>query len=107
MEFVRTVATARILMPASMVRLSAGRESMSDSTQALCFMAGANSIFTGDRLLTRGNAGGEADALLFRKLGIEAPHGETPPRRMAWVESPLAPDVSILENDQSYPRSGK
>jgi biotin synthase len=71
-EFVRTIAVARILMPHSMVRLSAGRESMSVSTQALCFMAGANSIFTGDKLLTTGNAGGEADASLFEKLGLSA-----------------------------------
>jgi biotin synthase len=69
-EFVRTVAVARILMPQSMVRLSAGRESMSESMQALCFMAGANSIFTGDRLLTTGNSGSDADAALFAKLGI-------------------------------------
>jgi biotin synthase len=70
-EFVRTVAVARIIMPESMVRLSAGRESMSDSTQALCFMAGANSIFTGDKLLTTGNAGGDRDAALFAKLGLQ------------------------------------
>ena len=70
-EFVRTVAVARITMPRSMVRLSAGRESMSESTQALCFMAGANSIFTGDKLLTTGNAGAGADAALFTKLGLE------------------------------------
>jgi len=69
-EFVRTVAAARITMPRSMVRLSAGRESMSDSTQALCFLAGANSIFTGDRLLTTGNAGAGADASLFARLGL-------------------------------------
>jgi biotin synthase len=69
-EFVRTVAVARILMPRSMVRLSAGRESMSESTQALCFLAGANSIFTGDKLLTTGNAGAGADATLFEKLGL-------------------------------------
>ena len=56
-EFVRTVAVARITMPRSMVRLSAGRESMSEATQALCFLAGANSIFTGDKLLTAPNAG--------------------------------------------------
>ena len=66
-EFVRTVAVARILMPRSIVRLSAGRESMSESTQALCFLAGANSIFTGEKLLTTGNAGGEADAALFQQ----------------------------------------
>lgn len=69
-EFVRTVAVARITMPESMVRLSAGRESMSDSTQALCFMAGANSIFTGDKLLTTPNAGDDSDAALFAKLGL-------------------------------------
>ncbi|WP_404339819.1 biotin synthase BioB [Sphingomonas sp. MMS12-HWE2-04] len=69
-EFVRTVAVARITMPQSMVRLSAGRESMSDSTQALCFLAGANSIFTGDKLLTAGNAGDDKDAALFARLGI-------------------------------------
>ena len=71
-EFVRTVAVARILMPRSMVRLSAGRESMSEATQALCFLAGANSIFTGDKLLTTGNAGAGADAALFDKLGLHA-----------------------------------
>ena len=70
-EFVRTVAVARILMPASMVRLSAGRESMSASTQALCFLAGANSIFTGDKLLTTGNAGANADQALFERLGLK------------------------------------
>ena len=69
-EFVRTVAVARITMPRSMVRLSAGRESMSESAQALCFMAGANSIFTGDKLLTTGNAGANADTALFAKLGL-------------------------------------
>jgi len=78
-EFVRTVAVARIVMPHSMVRLSAGRESMSEACQALCFMAGANSIFTGDRLLTAPNAGDDKDAALFVKLGVvamqPAPHG--------------------------------
>jgi len=69
-EFVRTVAVARIAMPQSMVRLSAGRESMSESTQALCFMAGANSIFTGDKLLTAPNAGDDSDAAMFAKLGL-------------------------------------
>jgi biotin synthase len=71
-EFVRTVAVARIIMPESMVRLSAGRESMSVSTQALCFMAGANSIFTGDKLLTAPNAGDDNDAEMFAKLGLVA-----------------------------------
>ncbi|HEX7854134.1 MAG TPA: biotin synthase BioB [Sphingobium sp.] len=78
-EFVRTVAVARIVMPMSMVRLSAGRESMSEACQALCFMAGANSIFTGDKLLTAPNSGDNKDAVLLSKLGIAAmqarPHG--------------------------------
>ena len=79
-EFVCTVAVARILMPRSVVRLSAGRESLSVSTQALCFLAGANSIFTGDKLLTTPNAGGGADAVLFDKLGLRATTGtEAPP----------------------------
>ncbi|WP_047170527.1 biotin synthase BioB [Novosphingobium sp. Rr 2-17] len=69
-EFARTVAVARIVMPESIVRLSAGRESMSDSAQALCFLAGANSIFSGDRLLTTPNNGQSADAALFQKLGL-------------------------------------
>jgi biotin synthase len=79
-EFVRTVAVARITMPRSMVRLSAGRESMSEATQALCFLAGANSIFTGDKLLTTGNAGGQADAALFAKLGLVPMTSEEPAR---------------------------
>jgi biotin synthase len=79
-EFVRTVAVARILMPRSIVRLSAGRESMSEATQALCFLAGANSIFTGEKLLTTGNAGGEADAALFDKLGLRAMTAPEPAR---------------------------
>ena len=69
-EFVRTVAVARILMPASMVRLSAGRESMSDELQALCFAAGANSIFYGEKLLTTGNPDTERDRALFARLGL-------------------------------------
>ena len=76
-EFVRTVAVARIVMPKSMVRLSAGRESMSVSTQALCFLAGANSIFTGDTLLTAPNAGDDEDAAMFAKLGLTAMTIET------------------------------
>ena len=79
-EFVRTVAVARITMPKSMVRLSAGRESMSESTQALCFLAGANSIFTGDRLLTTPNAGDDSDAALFAKLGLKPLKAEEPMR---------------------------
>ena len=80
-EFVRTVATARIVMPHAMVRLSAGRETMSDAGQALCFLAGANSIFTGDRLLTTPNAGHNADAALLARLGLNAEVVEQAPAR--------------------------
>ncbi|MEL0027912.1 MAG: biotin synthase BioB, partial [Perlucidibaca sp.] len=69
-EFVRTIAVARILMPRSMVRLSAGREQMDDGLQALCFLAGANSIFYGERLLTTSNPEAEADRQLFQRLGL-------------------------------------
>ena len=69
-EFVRMIAVARILMPASMVRLSAGRAEMSDELQALCFFAGANSIFYGEKLLTTGNPDVEHDQALFARLGI-------------------------------------
>ena len=75
-DFVRMIAVARILMPASHVRLSAGRAEMSDELQALCFMAGANSIFYGEKLLTTGNPDTEHDLGLFRRLKIAAePHG--------------------------------
>ena len=69
--FVRTVALARIMMPASHVRLSAGRSAMTDEMQALCFLAGANSIFIGDTLLTAGNPEQEADRRLFDRLGLQ------------------------------------
>jgi biotin synthase len=70
LDFVRTIALARIMMPASMVRLSAGREAMSDELQALCFAAGANSIFYGEKLLTTGNPDTEKDQALFTRLGM-------------------------------------
>ncbi len=69
-EFIKTIAIARIMMPKSFVRLSAGREEMSNQTQALCFLAGANSIFYGEKLLTTKNPEGEKDLKLFTKLGI-------------------------------------
>lgn len=71
LEFVRTIAVARILMPASYVRLSAGRSEMSDEMQALCFLAGANSIFYGERLLTTDNPEADKDRALLQRLGIE------------------------------------
>jgi biotin synthase len=88
-DFVRMIAVARILMPRSHVRLSAGRAEMSDEMQALCFMAGANSIFYGEKLLTTGNPDTEHDQRLFRRLKIaaealnaaELPHAESLPHR--------------------------
>jgi len=71
LEMARMIATARIVLPASKVRLSAGRTAMSDETQALCLVAGANSIFTGERLLTTPNPGADADAELLARLGLE------------------------------------
>ncbi len=70
LDFVRTIAVARIIMPRSRVRLSAGRMEMSDETQALCFFAGANSVFYGEKLLTTENPGENTDQLLFEKLGL-------------------------------------
>ncbi len=69
-DFVRTIAAARICMPASVVRLSAGREEMSDEMQALCFLAGANSIFYGPKLLTTPNPVADRDRALMTKLGL-------------------------------------
>ena len=86
-EFVRTIAVARITMPMSMVRLSAGRESMSEATQALCFMAGANSIFTGDKLLTAANAGDDKDAAMLAKLGLVPMETEEPLRACKVLEA--------------------
>jgi biotin synthase len=71
LEMVRMIATARILMPSSVVRLSAGRLVLSDETQALCFVAGANSIFMGDKLLTTPNPGQDRDEALLKKLGMK------------------------------------
>ncbi len=81
LEFVRTIAVARITMPSSYVRLSAGREAMSDEMQALCFLAGANSIFYGEKLLTTGNAAVKRDQSLFERLGLRAETCPTPSSR--------------------------
>ena len=78
LEFIRSIAVARILMPQSYVRLSAGRTEMSDETQALCFLAGANSIFYGDKLLTTANPDENHDQQLFDKLGINTKHNDNP-----------------------------
>jgi biotin synthase len=71
-EFVRAIAVARIIMPKSFVRLSAGRESMDKSMQAMCFFAGANSIFYGEELLTTKNSDKNTDKELFAELGIQS-----------------------------------
>jgi biotin synthase len=71
-EFVRTIAVARVMMPRSVVRLSAGRQEMDEAVQALCFFAGANSIFYGEKLLTTGNPEVARDDALLRSLGIAA-----------------------------------
>jgi biotin synthase len=77
-ELVRTVAAARILMPNAHVRLSAGRSEMSDEIQALCYLAGANSIFYGDRLLTTPNAESDRDLALFERLGLSSEAADHP-----------------------------
>ena len=78
-DFVRTVAVARILMPKSYVRLSAGRENMNEQTQALCYFAGANSIFYGEKLLTTPNPDADRDMALFEKLGLRPLHPHPTP----------------------------
>jgi len=78
LELVRMIAAARILMPASMVRLSAGRLSLSEETQALCFLAGANSIFMGEKLLTTPNPEAETDRQLLDKLGLRLAPADAP-----------------------------
>ena len=86
LEMVRTIAVARILMTASMVRLSAGRSQMSEEAQLLCMMAGANSVFFGDKLLTTGNPEYEQDLALFRRAGVEP----LEPNRHPHADKPLA-----------------
>jgi biotin synthase len=87
-EFIRTIVAARIVLPYSVIRLSAGRDSMSDALQALCFFAGANSIFTGEKLLTQSNPTLNDDAVLFGKLGLEVvKHAEDLQRMPTQAES--------------------
>ena len=85
-EFVRTIAVARLMMPKSMVRLSAGRESMSDELQALCFLAGANSIFYGEKLLTTDNSEAEEDRAMLAKLGLKTRESTEVKARMPGLE---------------------
>ena len=81
LEFIRTIAISRIMMPKTYVRLSAGRESMTESTQALCFYAGANSVFYGEELLTAPNVSVEKDRELFSKLGMKIEGDNNPEKK--------------------------
>jgi len=101
LEFVRAIAAARIIMPKSYVRLSAGRESMSDELQAMAFMAGANSIFLGEKLLTAANPGEGKDAQLFKRLGINAEEYAVNEDDGARQEQVLAA-VDAAENDKHF-----
>ena len=103
-EFVRTIAVARILMPTSHVRLSAGRQQMTDELQSLCFFAGANSIFCGEKLLTTDNPGNR-DAMLFAKLGLHAEPHACPAKPTEAVEAPLA-ELAVDEGACCDPSSG-
>ena len=108
-EFVRTVAVARITMPMSMVRLSAGRESMSEATQALCFMAGANSIFTGDKLLTTANPEFDEDQKMFDMLGLQGKRAFANPLKPppGYIEQPMVerlPSSASVKVPTSAPR---
>ncbi|GAC1696209.1 MAG: biotin synthase BioB [Steroidobacteraceae bacterium] len=96
-DFVRTIAVARLLMPRAHVRLSAGREEMSDELQALCFLAGANSIFYGEKLLTTGNPDVAADRALFARLGLrpEAPRDAAAVATGAGVPSGAAAQAAV------------
>lgn len=89
-EFIRTIAIARILMPKTYVRLSAGREDMNEQTQAICFFAGANSIFYGETLLTTKNPATQKDRDLFNKLGIEADRVNSPVTSQANAQQAVA-----------------
>jgi len=96
-EFIRTIAIARITMPGSHVRLSAGREVMSEEMQSLCFLAGANSIFYGEKLLTTGNQDAENDQVLFSKLGLKPMQINTPSSRRM-VNAKVDTSVDTIEN---------
>ena len=104
-DFVRTLAVARILMPLSYVRLSAGREEMSDELQALCFMAGANSIFYGEKLLTTGNPDVARDRNLFARLGLKAEGSDASSTRDCVTHETINRDLAATGSN-SGPTSG-
>jgi biotin synthase len=99
-EFIRTIAVARIMMPQSFVRLSAGRESMNEQMQALCFMGGANSIFYGCKLLTTSNPETQEDVMLFNKLGINSK--QTKDYSDEAFEAALTDEISQQQNASLY-----
>lgn len=101
-DFIRTIAVARILMPKSHVRLSAGREDMNEQMQSLCFLAGANSIFYGEKLLTTPNPEADKDMLLFRKLGIKPEQREQSCDDRTKQEAVMAALKASSENDLFY-----
>ncbi|MEA9390546.1 biotin synthase BioB [Acerihabitans sp. TG2] len=101
-DFIRTIAVARIMMPRSHVRLSAGREQMSEQTQAMCFLAGANSLFYGCKLLTTPNPDEDKDLALFAKLGLNTQQHQTDAgnqqQQRQWVEHWLDADTALYHN---------
>lgn len=100
-DFIRTIAIARIMMPSSYVRLSAGREQMNEQTQAMCFMAGANSIFYGCKLLTTPNPEEDKDLQLFRKLGLNPEHATTQAGDNEQQQK-LAEQLLVADTDHFY-----
>ncbi len=106
-EFVRTIAVARILMPKSHVRLSAGREDMNDQMQALAFLAGANSIFYGEKLLTTANPEANKDMQLFKRLGIKPEEREVHVDEAEQDEVELAGVVEEVRNDPYFYNAAK
>lgn len=106
-EFVRTIAVARILMPKSHVRLSAGREDMNDQMQALAFLAGANSIFYGEKLLTTANSEANKDMQLFKRLGIKPEEREVHMDEAGQDEVELAGVVEEVRNDRYFYNAAK
>ncbi|AMA64855.1 Biotin synthase [Candidatus Arsenophonus lipoptenae] len=100
-DFIRTIAVARIMMPMSFIRLSAGREDMNEQTQAMCFMAGANSIFYGCKLLTANNPAQEKDQILFNKLNINQKSTETNLTTQEQVET-LEQAIMQIDTKQFY-----
>jgi len=106
-EFIRTIAVARILMPKSHVRLSAGREEMNDKMQAMAFLAGANSIFYGEKLLTTANPEANKDMQLFKRLGIQPEQREVHIDDAAQDEVELAGALEEARNDRFFYNAAK